>query len=81
MFMLNEFFSAFIEMGYAHSILRRRGTAALLNTALSRNILPPEKESGAQLYVPFASCTVSGQSGPEKVTFTVHFDFSPKLIS
>ena len=49
MFMLNAFFSAFIEMGYAHSILRRRGTVAPLNTALSRNILLPEKESGAQL--------------------------------
>ena len=49
MFMLNAFFAAFIEMGYAHSILRKRGAAAPLNTALSRNILPPEKESSAQL--------------------------------
>ena len=49
MFMLNEFFSAFIAMGYAHSILRKCGTVAPLNTALSRNILPPEKESGVQL--------------------------------
>ena len=63
MLILNAFFAAFIEMGYAHSILRKCGTVAPLNTALSRNILPPEKESGAQLYVPFASCTVSTPSG------------------
>ena len=74
--MLNAFFSAFIEMGYAQSILRRRGTVAPLKTALSRNILLPEKESGAQLYVPCASCTVSTPSGLVLVTFTVHFDFS-----